>query len=134
MPVGRVWSASTRADAEGRDTVLVELAKTKAHTCGVFAKAVASGGRELAIELAGRSGSTPSHRAGCLATTLLDLSAHPSSEGSRRPPRAGVVGPGWEQAVRAASSFVEGSALRVAPAELGDQGGAVGAALLFDVD
>jgi len=117
-------------DAEGRDTVLVELAKTKRMTSGVFAKAVA-GGDALAIELLDEAVDALGI-ALASATTLLDLSLIVVGGGL-----ADRLGPAFvgrvEQAVRS-QLFVEGSALRVVPAELGDQGGAVGAALLFDVD
>jgi glucokinase len=116
-------------DAEGRDTVLVELAKTKRMTSGVFAKAVA-GGDSLAIELLDEAVDALGI-ALASATTLLDLSLVVVGGGL-----ADRLGPAFvgrvEQAVRS-QLFVEGSALRVVPSELGDQGGAVGAALLFDL-
>src|SRR2546425_3694413 len=58
-------------DAEGRDTVLVELAKTKRMTSGVFAKALASGDA-VAIELLDEAVDALG-AALASAATLLDL-------------------------------------------------------------
>ena len=113
-------------DAEGRDTVLVELARTKRMTSGVFAKALA-GGDGVAIELLDEAVDALGV-ALASAATLLDLTLIVVGGGL-----ADRLGPAFvgrvEQAVRS-ELFAQSSPLRVVPAELGDQGGAVGAALL----
>jgi len=113
-------------DAKGRDTQLVELAKAKRMTSGVFAKALAAGdavANELVDEAVVALGTGIAS-----AVTLLDLELVVIGGGL-----ADRLGPAFvgriEQAVRS-ELFVSRSALRVVPAELGDRGGAIGAALV----
>jgi glucokinase len=113
-------------DSEGRDTVLVELAPHKRMTSGVFAKALAAGDVvtiELLDEAIAALGA-----AIATAVTLLDLEIVVVGGGL-----ADRLGPAFvgrvEQAVRS-ELFAASSTLRVIPAELGDRGGAIGAALI----
>lgn len=113
-------------ESEGRDTVLVELAPNKRMTSGVFAKALAAGDAvtiELLDEAVAALGASIAS-----AVTLLDLELVVVGGGL-----ADRLGPAFvgriEQAVRS-ELFAESSTLRVVPGELGDRGGALGAALL----
>jgi glucokinase len=115
-------------DSEGRDTALVELSSTKRMTSGVFAKALAAGDA-VAIELLDEAVEALG-TALASASTLLDLSLIVIGGGLADRLGASFVGR-IEQAVRR-ELFAESSPLRVVPAALGDQGGAIGAALLFD--
>jgi glucokinase len=113
-------------DSEGRDTALVEIAGSKRMTSGVFSKALAAGDA-VAIELLDGAVSALG-TALASAVTLLDLELVVVGGGL-----ADRLGPAFvgriEQAARS-ELFAENSTLRVIPAELGDQGGALGAALL----
>jgi glucokinase len=113
-------------EAEGRDTVLVDLAPAKRMTSGVFAKALAQGDA-LTIELLDEA-VTALGVAIASAVTLLDLQLVVVGGGL-----ADRLGPTFvgriEQATRS-RLFAEPSSLRVVPGELGDRGGATGAALM----
>lgn len=112
-------------DAKGRDTMLVELAKTKRMTSSVFAKALAAGdpvAGELIDEAVSALGIAIS-----AAVTLLDVEVVVVGGGLADRLGASFVGR-IEQAVRS-ELFGGGSPLRVVLAELGDAGGAVGAAI-----
>jgi glucokinase len=113
-------------EAEGRDTTLVELAPAKRMTSGVFAKALAAGDA-VAIELLDDAVEALGV-AVASAVTLLDLPLVVVGGGL-----ADRLGPTFvgriEQAARS-RLFGEGSPLRVIPGELGDRGGAMGAALM----
>jgi glucokinase len=113
-------------ESEGRDTVLVDLAPAKRMTSGVFAKALAAGDA-LAIELLDEAVEALGV-AIASAVTLLDLPLVVVGGGL-----ADRLGPAFvgriEQAARS-RSFTSSSPLRVIPAELGDRGGALGAALV----
>lgn len=112
-------------EANGHDTVLVELAKSKRMTSSVWAKALAAGDR-VAIELLDE-GVAALAQAIAGAVTLLDVDTV-------------VVGGGL--ADRLGSTYVTrlaqaaralvfaGRPLDVVPAALGDRAGALGAALL----
>ncbi|MBA3653056.1 MAG: ROK family protein [Actinobacteria bacterium] len=115
-------------ESEGRDTALVELAPSKRMTSGVFAKALVAGDAvtiELLDEAVGALGVAIAS-----AVTLLDLELVVVGGGL-----ADRLGPAFigriEQAVRS-DLFAEASTLRVVPGELGDQGGALGAALIAE--
>jgi glucokinase len=115
-------------EASGRDTVLVELAPSKRMTSGVFAKALDKGDGvtiELLDEAVAALGASIAS-----AVTLLDLELVVVGGGL-----ADRLGPAFvgriEQAVRS-ELFAEASTLRVIPGELGDRGGAIGAALLAE--
>jgi glucokinase len=95
-------------------------------TSGVFAKAL-DAGDTVAIELLDEA--VDALGAGLAsAATLLDLALIVVGGGLADRLGASFVGR-MEQAVRS-ELFAQGSPLRVIPAALGDQGGAVGAALL----
>ena len=112
-------------EAEGRDTQLVELAPAKRMTSGVSAKALAAGD-SVTIELLDEA-VVALGVAIASAVTLLDLPLVVVGGGL-----ADRLGPTFvgriEQATRS-RLFAESSALRVIPGELGDRGGATGAAL-----
>lgn len=113
-------------EAEGRFTTLVDLAPAKRMTSGVFSKALAAGDAvtieliDEAVEALGVAIAS--------AVVLLDLPLVVVGGGL-----ADRLGPTFigriEQAARS-RIFTDGSPLRVVPAELGDQGGAIGAALI----
>jgi glucokinase len=113
-------------EAEGRDTVLVDLAPAKRMTSGVFAKALAQGDA-VTIELLDEA-VVALGVAIASAVTLLDLPLVVVGGGL-----ADRLGPAFvgriEEATRS-RLFGEGSKLRVIPGELGDRGGATGAALM----
>jgi glucokinase len=113
-------------DLEGHDTALVELAGAKRMTSGVFGKAL-DAGDAVTIELLDEAVAALGTAIASVAT-VLDLSLVVVGGGL-----ADRLGPAFvgriEQAVRS-ELFAEGSALRVVPAKLGDQGGAIGAALV----
>jgi glucokinase len=115
-------------EAEGRDTALVELAPNKRMTSGVFAKALAAGDAvtiELLDDAVAALGVSIAS-----AVTLLDLELVVVGGGL-----ADRLGPAFvgrvEQAVRS-ELFADASTVRVIPGELGDRGGALGAALLAE--
>lgn len=112
-------------EAEGRDTALVDLAPAKRMTSGVFAKALAAGDA-VAIELLDEAVESLG-AAIASAVTLLDLPLVVVGGGL-----ADRLGPTFvgriEQATRS-RLFGDASPLRVIPGELGDRGGATGAAL-----
>ena len=113
-------------EAEGRFTTLVDLAPAKRMTSGVFSKALAAGDTvtieliDEAVEALGVAIAS--------AVMLLDLPLVVVGGGL-----ADRLGPTFvgrvEQAARS-KLFGDGSPLRVVPAELGDRGGAMGAALV----
>jgi glucokinase len=113
-------------EANGSDTVLVELAGAKRMTSSVWAKALAASDQvaiNLIDEAVGALG-----RAIAAAILTLDLELVVVGGGL-----ADRLGPAFvgrvEQAVRS-ELFTGGSPVRVVPAELGDRAGAIGAALL----
>lgn len=115
-------------EAEGRATALVELAPNKRMTSGVFAKALAAGDAvtiELLDDAVAALGASIAS-----AVTLLDLELVVVGGGLADRLGAAFVGR-IEQAVRS-ELFADASTVRVIPAELGDQGGALGAALLAE--
>lgn len=113
-------------EAHGRDTILVDLAPAKRMTSSVFAKALAAGDA-VAIELLDEAVEALGV-AIASAVTLLDLQLVVVGGGL-----ADRLGPTFvgriEQATRS-RLFGESSPLRVIPGELGDRGGATGAALM----
>ena len=114
-------------DGQGRDTVLVSLAKTKRMTSGVWAKAL-DAGDEVAIELIDEA--VDALGVGIAgAVTLLDVPLVVVGGGLADRLGAGFVGR-VEQAVRINLFGGVSTAIRVVPSRLGDQGGAIGAALL----
>jgi glucokinase len=115
-------------ESKGRDTALVELAPNKRMTSGVFAKALAAGDA-VAIELI--DGAVAALGVSIAsAVTLLDLELVVVGGGLADRLGAAFVGR-IEQAVRS-ELFADASTVRVIPAELGDRGGALGAALLAE--
>lgn len=113
-------------EAGGADTALVELAKAKRMTSGVFAKAL-DARDPVAIELVDEA-VTALGTAVASAVTLLDV--HVVVVGGGLADRLGPAFVGRiEQAARS-RLFLPNSPLRVLPAALGDRGGAIGAALL----
>ena len=112
-------------DAEGRDTVLVELAKAKRMTSSVWAKAL-SQGDHVAMNLIDEGVEALGYAIAAVVT-VLDLGLVVVGGGL-----ADRLGPAFigrvEQAVR--SQLFAGTRLRVVPAELSDRAGALGAALL----
>lgn len=112
-------------EAGGRHTALVDLAKAKRMTSGVWAKAL-SAGDELAIELLDEAVEALGV-AVAGAVTLLDLRLVVVGGGLADRLGAAFVGR-IEQAVR--SRVFAGSSVRIVPSELSDRAGAVGAALL----
>ena len=115
-------------EGSGRQTALVELAPNKRMTSGVFAKALAAGDAvtiDLLDEAVAALGASIAS-----AVTLVDLELVVIGGGL-----ADRLGPAFvgriEQAVRS-ELFAESSTLRVVPGELGDRGGALGAALLAE--
>ena len=113
-------------EAKGNDTALVEIAGSKRMTSGVFNKALAAGDA-VAIDLLDEAVAALG-TALASAVTLLDLELVVVGGGLADRLGAAFVGR-IEQAARS-ELFAESSTLRVVPAELGDQGGALGAALL----
>lgn len=112
-------------DADGRDTVLVELAKAKRMTSSVWAKALAQGD-SIAMRLIDEGVEALGYAIAAVVT-VLDLELVVVGGGL-----ADRLGPSFigrvEQAVR--SQLFAGTRLRVVPAQLGDRAGALGAALL----
>ena len=112
-------------EADGTDTVLVDLAKAKRMTSSVWAKALTQGDR-LAIRLIDDAVTALGYAIAAVVT-VLDLELVVVGGGL-----ADRLGPSFvgriEQAVR--SQVFAGNALRVVPAELGDRAGALGAAVL----
>jgi glucokinase len=113
-------------EAKGKDTVLVELAKTKRMTSSVWAKALAAGD-QVAIDLVDEAvGALGRAIAAVIMTLDLELVVVGGGLADRLGPAfVGRV----EQAVRS-ELFAGGSPVRIVPAELGDRAGALGAALL----
>lgn len=113
-------------DAKGRDTVLVELAPDRRMTSGVFVRALAAGD-SMAVELIDDAVAALG-AAIASAVALVDLPLVVVGGGL-----ADRLGPAFvsrvEQAVKS-ELFPKNPALRVVSAELGDQGGAIGAALV----
>jgi glucokinase len=112
-------------EAEGRDTVLVDLAPAKRMTSGVFAKALAQGDA-VTIELLDEA-VVALGVAIASAVDLLDLPL--VVVGGGLADRLGPTFVGRIELATRSRLFVEGSGLRVIPGELGDRGGATGAAL-----
>lgn len=124
---GAMERRARELDGQGRDTLLVELTKAKRMTSGIWAKALA-GGDEVAIELLDEA----VHALGvgiAGAVTVLDVPLVVVGGGLADRLGAGFVGR-VEQAVRTNLFGGAGIAIRVVPSKLGDQAGAVGAALL----
>lgn len=126
---GAMERRARELDAQGRDTVLVDLAKAKRMTSGVWAKALEVAD-EVAIELLDEA----VHALGvgiAGAVTLIDLPLIVVGGGL-----ADRLGPGFvgrvEQAVRTNLFGGVGTSIRVVASALGDQAGAIGAALLVD--
>lgn len=113
-------------EAKGHDTLLVELAKAKRMTSSVWAKALAAGDA-MAVELIDEAVEALG-QAIATAITTLDLDLIVVGGGLADRLGAAFVGR-VEQAARS-ELFAGGSRVRVVPAELGDQAGAIGAALL----
>lgn len=115
-------------DAAGHDTALVELSRAKRMTSGVFNKAL-DARDPVVIELLDEAVDALGL---ALAATVTLLDVHLVVVGGGLADR---LGPGFvgrvEQAART-NLFLGGSPLRVLPAALGDQGGAIGAALLVE--
>ena len=113
-------------EAQGTDTVLVELAKTKRMTSSVWSKALAAGDQvaiDLIDEAVGALGRS-------IAATIMTLDLQLVVIGGGLADRLGAAFVGRvEQAVRS-ELFAGGSPVRIVPAELGDRAGAIGAALL----
>lgn len=113
-------------DAKGKDTVLVELARARRMTSGVFVRALAAGD-PVAVELIDDAVAALG-AAIASAVALLDLPLVVIGGGL-----ADRLGPAFvsrvEQAVKV-ELFPKNPALRVVPGELGDRGGAIGAALM----
>ena len=113
-------------EAKGRDTALVDLAPSRRMTSGVFVKALAVGD-PVAIELIDDAVAALG-AAIASAVALLDVPLIIVGGGL-----ADRLGPKFvarvEDATRA-ELFPRRPQLRVVPAELGDQGGAIGAALV----
>ena len=113
-------------EAKGRDTVLVELAPARRMTSGVFVRALAAGD-PIAVELIDDAVAALG-AAIASAVALLDLPLVVIGGGL-----ADRLGPAFvsrvEQAVRS-ELFPKNPSLRVVPGELGDRGGAIGAALV----
>lgn len=115
-------------DQAGQDSALMELARAKRMTSGVFAKALQARDPVVinlldeAVEALGIA----------IASTVALLDIHLVVVGGGLADRLGPTFIGRiEQAARSAL-FLGGSGLRVVPAALGDQGGAIGAALLAE--
>jgi glucokinase len=113
-------------EAKGRDTALVDLAPSRRMTSGVFVKALAVGD-PVAVELIDDAVAALG-AAIASAVALLDIPLVIVGGGL-----ADRLGPKFvarvEDATRA-ELFPRRPQLRVLPAELGDQGGAIGAALV----
>ncbi|MDQ3570366.1 MAG: ROK family protein [Actinomycetota bacterium] len=122
------WAMEKRARrlaADGQDSLLLELSKKNRLTSSTFAKARAAGD-PVTIELLDEGvEALGTAIASCVA--LLDLDTVVVGGGL-----ADRLGPDFvadiEQAARG-QLFLQAAPLRVVPASLGDQGGAVGAAL-----
>jgi glucokinase len=113
-------------EAKGRDTVLVDLAPSRRMTSGVFVKALAAGD-PLATELIDDAVAALG-AAIASAVALLDIPLVVVGGGL-----ADRLGPKFVARVEDATRdelFPRRENLRVVPAELGDQGGAIGAALV----
>ena len=113
-------------EAKGRDTVLVELAPARRMTSGVFVRALAAGD-PVAVDLIDEA-VVALGAAVASAVALLDIPLVVIGGGL-----ADRLGPAFvsriEQAVLA-DVFPKRPGLRVVPADLGDRGGAIGAALV----
>jgi glucokinase len=114
-------------DSQGRDTRLVELARAKRMTSGVWEKAL-DAGDEVAIELLDEAvHALGVGIAGVVTVVDVPLVVVGGGLADRLGPRfVGRV----EQAVRTNLFGGMSTAIRVVPSKLGDQAGAVGAALL----
>ena len=113
-------------EAKGRDTVLVEMAQAKRMTSGTFAKALAQKD-PLAVELI-EDAVAALGAAIASAVALMDIPLVVIGGGLADrlgPPFVGRV----EQAVER-ELFPVNPGLRVVPGELGDRGGAIGAAVV----
>ncbi len=115
-------------EAKGRDTVLVELSRARRMTSGVFQRALAAGD-PIAVELIDDAVAALG-AAIASAVALLDLPLVVIGGGL-----ADRLGPAFVSRVDQATKaelFPKNPALRVVPGELGDQGGAIGAALMAE--
>ncbi len=121
------WGMEKRARrlaADGQDSLLVELGKKNRLTSSSFAKALAADD-EVTVELLEEAvAALGTAIASCVA--LLDLDTVVVGGGL-----ADRLGPGFVERVDNAAReqlFLKDAPLRVVPATLGDQGGAIGAA------
>lgn len=115
-----------RQAAEGRQTMLVDLAGEERMKSSVFAKALEAGD-ELAVELIEAAIAAVATAVASVQTLLdLELAVLGGGMGERL---GDVLAPRIESAARALT-FARDSDFRVVPAELGDASGAAGAALL----
>jgi glucokinase len=113
-------------EAKGRDTVLVELSRSRRMTSGVFQRALAAGD-PIAVELIDDAVAALG-AAIASAVALLDLPLVVIGGGL-----ADRLGPAFVSRVDQATKaelFPKNPGLRVVPGELGDRGGAIGAALV----
>lgn len=113
-------------ESKGRDTVLVDLARARRMTSGVFVKALAAGD-SLAVELIDDAVAALG-AAIASAVALLDIPLVVIGGGL-----ADRLGPAFvarvEEAVKA-ELFPQNPVLRVVAGDLGDRGGALGAGLI----
>ncbi len=123
------WGMEKRARrlaADGRDSLLVELGKKNRLTSSSFAKALAADD-EVTVELLDEAvAALGTAIASCVA--LLDMDTVVVGGGL-----ADRLGPGFVGRVDKAAReqlFLKDAPLKVVPATLGDQGGAMGAALV----
>jgi glucokinase len=113
-------------ERKGRDTMLVDLARARRMTSGVFVKALAAGddvATELIDDAVGALGVAIAS-----AVSLLDLALVVVGGGL-----ADRLGPSFVQRVEQACQadvFPRNPELRIVPAALGDRGGSMGAALM----
>jgi glucokinase len=113
-------------EAKGRDTLLVELAQAKRMTSGIFAKALAQKDA-VAVELIDDAVAALG-AAIASAVTLMDFPLVVIGGGL-----ADRLGPAFVERVEQAVQrelFPANPALMVVPGELGDRGGAIGAAVM----
>jgi glucokinase len=113
-----------RRHADGRATRLVEIAGEKRMKSSVFAKALAAGD-EVAAELVGEAVEAVGAAVGN-AALLVDLDRVVIGGGLGE--RLGQ--PFIDRVVTAAGRRLDGSGLQIVPAQIGDEAGALGAALL----
>ena len=113
-------------EAQGTDTVLVELAKMKRMTSSVWSKALAAGDQvaiDLIDEAVGALGRA-------IAAVIMTLDLQLVVIGGGLADRLGAAFVGRVEQAARSELFAGGSPVRIVPAELGDRAGAIGAALL----